>query len=142
MIETFDQAEFHNPWSSDGVRIWSYAHLNIHAPWLYVKYEFGPPDERMNSMYLLFHEEQLFELANQDEITISSVYAVTPSYVNKSKTWKMDLLKSLSTGVTSNSAEQKIVRYELTDETEYFYPDVKGKKRFNKLREIYSAAES
>lgn len=142
MIETFDQAEIQNPWCSDGVRIWSYAHLNIHAPWLYVKYEFGPLGKRMSSMYLLFHEEQLFELANQDEITISSVYAVTPSYVNKSKNWKMDLLKSLSTGVTSKSAGEKIVRYELSDETEYFYPEVKEKKRFNKLREIYSAEES
>lgn len=139
MIETFDQAEIDNPWRSDGTRIWSYAHLNLHVPWLYVNYRIGPPEMHASAMYIFFSENQLFDLANKEDVTITSVYVVTPPRINQSKNWKMDLLKSLSTGeAKAAGTSKKIIRYELGDETEYFFPRLKEKKHFNKQRVIYS----
>jgi len=138
MIETFSHSEINFPWRESGVRTWTYAHINLHAPWFYVDYKIGIDERSASAMYLLFDEKQISQLLTESDVEITNLYAVTPGFINKTMQWKMDLLKSVSVGYKKvRGQNQKVVRLELANEIEYFYPELKLKSKFHKERDIY-----
>lgn len=136
MIETFADTEIPIPWGNVGVKTWSHAHLTMHIPWIFVEYHLGNGDEQVSGMYILFNAEQLMQLADDPKMKIVNAYLVTPSYINKSMHWQMDLLKSASIGYEKGE-DQRITRFELIDASEYFYPNVKLKGNFIKEQDVY-----
>ena len=136
MIETFTDTEILIPWGNVGVKTWSHAHLSLHIPWIFVEYHAGNDDEQVSAMYILFNTEQLMQLSDDPSIKITNAYLVTPRYINESKRWQMDLLKSVSIGFEKGE-DQQVNRYVLADAKEYFYPELKLKNEFVSSQDIH-----
>ena len=139
MIETFAHAEIPLPWALEGIKTWSYANLNLYIPWFFVEYNVIEDEQPISGMCLLFQDKQLSDLANQEGVMVDRVYLVSPSYLNKSDSWKMGLLKSVITGfVKTKHGDEKVTRYELADGTEYLTTKLKMNKKLENEEVIYS----
>jgi hypothetical protein len=97
MFETFEHAEIPMPPSlcPNGERLWSYAHLDIHAPWFYVEYAQDLGEVTTSSMYLLGNIDQLCEIAGWAGDVLVEVKVITPKHLNHTKGWQMDTLKQV-----------------------------------------------
>ena len=139
MIETFAHAEIPLPWALEGIKTWSYANLNLYIPWFFVEYNVIEDEQPISGMCLLFQDKQLSDLANQEGVMVDRAYLVSPSYLNKSDSWKMGLLKSVITGfVKTKQGDEKVTRYELSDGTEYLTSELKINKKHENEVVIYS----
>ena len=139
MIETFAHAEIPFPWGEDGVKTWSYANLNLYIPWFFVEYSIIEDEQPIGGMCLLFEEKQLSNLANQEGVTVERAYLVSPYHLNKSDSWKMGLLKSVTMGfIKTKHGNEKVTRYELSDGSEYSTSKLKTNKKLENQQVIYS----
>ena len=137
MISTPIQAEMPYNLHDDGARVWSYAHMNLITPWLFVEYESEADNLTIKSVIMLFMIGHLEQLLLDSTISINSIYLVSPGYVNHSNKWSMDEIKSLCIGLDENDIhEQRIAKYELKDKT-YYYPEIRNSSSFRKILDIY-----
>jgi len=142
MLETYAQAEMLYPSNEDGIRLWSYAHMNIDIPWFFVRYEIEENEVILTSQFLLFDHKQIERLINNQKVTIQTVYLISPNYLNNSPYWSMDIIQSLVTGIEElGDSAQTIIRYELKDSTFYFYPPLSETAQFKKIADIYIASD-
>lgn len=143
MFETFDDSEIKSPFSDEGIRIWTSAHQSLHILWLYVEYQSKQDGDITGAMSLLFNADQLLKLSNEPGITIKNVYLHTPGYINKSKYWKMDRLKSVSLGyIKSKSKAPNFTQFVLVDASELYFPELELNQNFTKVKDIFYLQEN
>ena len=95
MFETHREFEIHLPkiFGDDRNQVWEYVFTRLHTPWLQVTCL--PSDKEVDQFSKILHIPDiigLLALQRDASATISEAYYVSPSHINGSENWKMDLL--------------------------------------------------
>ncbi|WP_193452584.1 hypothetical protein [Pseudomonas nitroreducens] len=98
MFRTHKQAEISSDELYGGdAQLWSVVEQSLHGPWFYVSVLEGHPGQTLCTM-LMVQEVPVLEalLAQQSEtMKIENVQLVTPSYLNNTNSWRMEVLSEL-----------------------------------------------
>jgi hypothetical protein len=140
MFQTFDSAKLPFFWKEEGESVWSYAELLVNAAWFYVDCRLTDGVDTVTSTYLLSKSSQIIELTNKPELTINSVYIVSPPYLNKTSSWQMNTLTKISIGkIKRDEYESDIELYEFKNgEKLYSCSDVNSGELIENFKIIYS----
>lgn len=97
MFRTHKQAEIPSDELYGGdAQLWSVVEQSLHGPWFYVSVLEGHPGQRLCTMLLVQEVPVEALLAQQSETTkIENVQLVTPSYLNNTNSWRMEVLSEL-----------------------------------------------
>lgn len=138
MFETHNNAELFLPkaLAPNGERLWSYVGMHVHVPWFYIEYAVDHENMKLRTVLFLSSVEQLKSLTEQENIEITQAHVVTPGYVNKTGTWKMDRLKQV-VQATNNLGETEfpVSIYVLMNGKEIIFGSSDGKS-MPKHREV------
>jgi len=114
MFQTFDRAKLPILWKDVGESVWSYAELMVNSIWFYADCKLTDGVDTVTSTYLLSMSSQISDLINHPEITIRSIYIVSPPYINGTDYWNMSPLSKISAGkIRYEDCEGEIEIYEL-----------------------------
>lgn len=140
MFQTFDNAKLPIFWKDVGESVWSYAELMVNATWFYADCKVTDGVDTVTSTYLLSMSSQISDLINQPEITIRSVYIVSPPYINGTDSWKMSLLAKISAGkIRYEDCEGEIEIYELKNgEKLYSSCEINNDEQIENIKIVYS----
>jgi hypothetical protein len=103
MFETHQEYEVIMPGvfgGDEGNQVWERVSTRLHMLWFYVTCL--PTDKEMDQIakiLLISDIEGLVDLQKDNSATIREVYVVSPSHLNSSNAWKMDLLDHVLTGI-------------------------------------------
>jgi len=140
MFQTYDSAKLPFFWKEEGESIWSYAELLVNTVWFYVDCRLTDGVDTVISTYLLSKSSQIIELSNKPELSINSVYLVSPPYLNKTSSWQMNTLAKISIGkIKHDEYESDIELYELKNgEKLYSCSDINSGELIENFKIIYS----
>ncbi len=140
MFQTFDSAKLPIFWKDVGESVWSYAELMVNTTWFYADCKVTDGVDTVKSTYLLSMSSQISDLINQPEITVRSVYIVSPPYINGTDSWKMSLLAKISAGkIRYEDYEGEIEIYELENgEKLYSSSEINSDEQIESVRILYS----
>ncbi len=140
MFQTSDSAELPFFWKEEGESIWSYAELLVNTLWFYVDCRLTDGVDTVTSTYLLSKSSQIVDLTKKPELSISSVYIVSPPYLNKTAYWQMYPVIKISVGKIKRDAyESEIEFYELkTGEKLYSCIEINNGELIENINIIYS----
>lgn len=141
MFATVESAEIHlaSPFSSDGSRFWSYAQIDLHAPWFYVEYTVSEGEISASSMLLLSTVDQLINCATRSDLQLTQVHLISPGYLNNTGSWQMNSLKEVirATQIVSG-IEAPITIYRLGDGRELVYGVIKKRNKLRHHKSVFS----
>ena len=86
--------------ADEGNQVWERVSTRLHMLWFYVICL--PTDKELDQLaqiLLISDIEGLLDLQKDNSATIREVYVVSPSHLNGSNAWKMDLLDHVLTGI-------------------------------------------
>lgn len=141
MFATVESAEIHlaSPFSSDGNRFWSYAQIDLHAPWFYVEYMVSESGISASSMLLLSTVDQLVNFSKRPDLQLTQVHLISPGYLNNTGSWQMNSLKEIirATQIV-NGIEVPITIYKLGDGRELVYGVIKKRNKLRHHKSVFS----
>jgi hypothetical protein len=103
MFETHQEYEVIMPGvfgGDEGNQVWERVSTRLNMIWFYVICL--PADkeiDQLSKMLLISDVEGLMDLQKDTSATISEAYIVSPSFINGSDVWKMNLLDHVLTGI-------------------------------------------
>lgn len=121
MFETHDTDEIIDEHSEYGdcFRIWRSVDKVGKSPWFHVEYSYGDSqqvDDNLQGEIIFIHEISfLIKFIEIENLTISNIHIVTPSCLNKSNYWKMELIYAIKTGNIENRNNIKAYKFILYD---------------------------
>lgn len=140
MFQTNENAKLPFFWKDIEESVWSYTELVVGTSWFYADCRLTDGVDTVTSTYLLSMSSQISDLINNPDITIKSIYIVSPPYLNGTDTWKMSTLNKLSVGkVSFEDYENKVEIYELkSGEILYSSSDVDSYEQIEDVKVVYS----
>lgn len=140
MFQTHESAKLPIFWKDAGESIWSYTELMANTTWFYADCKLTDGVDTVTSTYLLSLSSQINDLINNPDITLKSVYLVSPPYINRTDYWKMTALTKISVGeIRYENYKADIEIYELENgEKLYSISEVKDDEQIENIRVIYS----
>lgn len=139
MFQTFDGAKLPTPWKNSGENAWSYAELMVNSAWFYADCKLTDGVDTVTTTYLLSRSSQIGDLVKNPDITIRSIYLVSPPHINRTKSWNMSPLTKISVGLlTYEEFETKVEIYEYADGSKcYSSNEVKNDGRITNIKVLY-----
>lgn len=139
MFQTFENAKLPIPWKDGGESVWSYAELMVNSVWFYADCKLTDGVDTVTSTYLLSRSSQIGDLVINPDITIRSIYLVSPPYINGTESWSMSPLVKVSVGLlTHEEYESKVEIYEFANGNKcYSCSEVKNDERITKIKIVY-----
>jgi hypothetical protein len=112
----------------------------VNTSWFYADCKLTDGVDTVTSTYLLSMSSQISDLINNPDITIKSIYIVSPPYINGTDSWKMSPLAKISVGKMSDADyESNIEIYELKGgEIIYSSSDVDSCEQIEDIKVVYS----
>ncbi|PPC99547.1 MAG: hypothetical protein CTY35_03865 [Methylotenera sp.] len=140
MFQTFDSAKLPIFWKDVGESVWSYAELMVNATWFYADCKVTDGVDTVTSTYLLSASSQIGDLIKHPEISIRSLYIVSPPYINGTDSWKMSPLAKISAGkIRYEGCEGDIEIYELGNgEKLYSSCEINNDEQIENIKILYS----
>ncbi len=121
MFQTFDSAKLPTFWKAEGENAYSYAELMVNTAWFYADCKVTDGMDTAATTYLLSRSSQIEDLITNPAITISSIYLVSPPYLNGTKCWNMSPISKISVGqLAYDDFETNIEIYELTNGSKHY----------------------
>lgn len=119
MFETSVMAEILvPPLFEKDTKLWGYVHLNLHLQWFHAEYEITFDEGAFRKTIFLANVEQLLQLSEEPDCRIVQVDLVSPAYLNKTDSWKMEPMSEVWKGFDP-CAEREVEIYILRDGTRY-----------------------
>jgi hypothetical protein len=87
---------------------WNYMELSLHTAWFYVVYS-NLSDKGSSNIALLTNQDHLIYLDQDDEVSITQVYLVSPGQLNQTSGWKMEPLHKISVGAEKNDGMSSMI---------------------------------
>jgi|APLak6261667474_1056061.scaffolds.fasta_scaffold02666_2 hypothetical protein len=139
MFITSEYAKVENPLLQDDHSGWAHFELLLNAPWYFCKIKVNSDADSFFKNVFFNNINQVIDLLFETNIELKEVYLVTPNYVNKSGSWKMDkvikLFKSTNHDSIGKNLAYKIVSYDNSEfvvdhfhfnkDEEYFFEELK-----------------
>ena len=140
MFQTSDSAKLPLFWKDADESVYSYAELIVNSIWFYADFKLTDGVDTVTSTYLLSKSSQINDLINNPDITIKSIYLVSPPYLNRTVSWNMSPLSKVSVGkISYEDYESNIEIYELkSDEILYSTSDIDSHEQIEDIRVVYS----
>lgn len=140
MFQTYESAKYPILWKDIDESVYSYAELMVNSSWFYADCKLTDGVDTVTSTYLLSMSSQIKDLINNPDITIRSIYIVSPPYLNGTDSWNMSPLTKLSIGKIKNEdCESNIEIYELkSGEILYSTSDIDIHKQIEDIKVVYS----
>jgi len=140
MFQTVDSAKLPISWKDSGESVWSYAELLVNTTWFYADCKLTDGVDTVSSTYLLSKSSQISDLLKNPNISIRSIYVVSPPYINGTDSWNMTPLVKVSVGQLKNDDyETKIEIYELADGIKYYSNcEINSDECITKIKIVYS----
>lgn len=140
MFQTHESAKLPFFWKGIDESVYSYAELTVNSIWFYADCKLSDGVDTVTLTYLLSLSSQIKDLINNPDISIKSIYLVSPPYVNRTDSWNMSLLKKVSLGKVKNEDyESNIEIYELkSGEVFYSSSDIYSDEQITDIKVVYS----
>lgn len=140
MFQTHESAKLPIFWKDVDDRVYSYAELMVNSSWFYADCKVTDGVNSVTSTYLLSMSSQIKDLINNPDITIRSIYIVSPPYLNGTESWSMSPLAKVSVGkITYDDYESNIEIYELeSGEILYSSSDIESHEQIEDIKVVYS----
>lgn len=140
MFQTHESAKLPIFWKDVDDRVYSYAELMVNSSWFYADCKVTDGVNSVTSTYLLSMSSQIKDLMNNPDISIRSIYLVTPPYLNRTNSWNMSPLVKVSVGkLTNEDYESNIEIYELeSGEILYSSSDIDSHEQIEDINVVYS----
>lgn len=140
MFQTYESAKLPIFWKDIDESVWSYTELMVNTSWFYADCKLTDGVDTVTSTYLLSMSSQISDLIKNPEITIKSIYIVSPPYINGTDSWKMSPLAKISVGKMSDEDyEINIEIYELkSGEKLYSSSEVNSDEQIEDVKVVYS----
>lgn len=90
------------PIAAPGESYWASVHVNLHSPWFLVVYEIGCDEEDLRTETTVLVSKSIDVVAIGMAVKIVQIAIVTPSWMNRTKGWKMESLKEIWDGFAPN----------------------------------------
>ncbi|MDP1544747.1 MAG: hypothetical protein Q8L87_01905 [Anaerolineales bacterium] len=84
--------------SAPGESYWASVHVYLHSPWFLVVYEIDCKEEDFGTVTTALVSRPGDIVTLGEAVKITQVAIVTPAWMNKTKSWKMDFLKEICEG--------------------------------------------
>ncbi len=138
MFQTYESAKYPNLWKDASV--YSYAELMVSSSWFYADCKLTDGVDTVTSTYLLSMSSQIKDLINNPDITIRSIYLMSPPYLNRTDSWNMSPLAKVSVGkITYEDYKSNIEIYELkSGEILYSSSDIDSHEQIEDIKVVYS----
>lgn len=139
MFQTYESAKL-PIFGTDENGIYSYVELIGNISWFYAICKLRDGSDFVTSIYMLSVSSQIIDLMNIPEISIKSVYLVSPPHQNGTDSWKMSQLYKISEGkVSKEDYESYVEIYELINgETIYSSSEINSYKEIQDIKVVYS----
>ena len=140
MFQTHESAKLPIFWKDVDDRVYSYAELMVNSSWFYADCKVTDGVNSVTSTYLLSMSSQIKDLMNNPDISIRSIYLVSPPYLNRTDYWNMSPLVKVSVGkLTNEDYESNIEIYELeSGEILYSSSDIDSHEQIEDINVVYS----
>ncbi|HEY9210732.1 MAG TPA: hypothetical protein VIO56_04915 [Methylotenera sp.] len=140
MFQTHESAKLPIFWKDLEESFYSYAELMVNSSWFYADCKVSDGVDTVTSTYLLSMSSQIKDLINNPDITIRSIYIVSPPYLNGTESWHMGPLAKVSVGkITYDDHESNIEIYELkSGEILYSSSDIDSHEQIEDIKVVYS----
>lgn len=140
MFQTYESAKYPIFWKDVDESVYSYAELMVNSSWFYADCKLTDGVDTVTSTYLLSMSSQIKDLINNPDISIRSIYLVSPPYLNRTDSWNMSPLTKVSVGkVTNEDYESNIEIYELkSGEILYSSSDIDSHEQIEDIKVVYS----
>lgn len=140
MFQTHESAKLPIFWKDVDDRVYSYAELMVNSSWFYADCKVTDGVNSVTSTYLLSMSSQIKDLINNPDISIRSIYLVSPPYLNRTDSWNMSPLAKVSVGkLTNEDYESNIEIYELeSGEILYSSSDIDSHEQIEDINVVYS----
>lgn len=140
MFQTYESAKYPIFWKDVDESVYSYAELMVNSSWFYADCKLTDGVDTVTSTYLLSMSSQIKDLINNPAISISSIYLVSPPYLNRTDSWIMSPLTKVSVGkVSYEDYENNIEIYELkSGEILYSSSDIDSQEQIDDIKVVYS----
>lgn len=140
MFQTHESAKLPIFWKDVDDRVYSYAELMVNSSWFYADCKVTDGVHSVTSTYLLSMSSQIKDLINNPDISIRSIYLVSPPYLNQTDSWNMRPLAKVSVGkLIHEDYENNIEIYELkSGEILYSSSDIDSHERIEDIKVVYS----
>jgi len=140
MFQTYESAKYPFFWKDVDESVYSYAELMVNSSWFYADCKLTDGIDTVTSTYLLSMSSQIKDLINNPDISIRSIYIVSPPYLNGTKSWHMGPLAKVSVGkITHDDYESNIEIYELeSGEILYSSSDIDSHEQIEDIKVVYS----
>jgi hypothetical protein len=139
MFQTYESAKYPILWKDVDESVYSYAELMVNSSWFYADCKLTDGVDTVTSTYLLSMSSQIKDLINNPDITIRSIYIVSPPYLNRTESWHMSPLAKVSVGkVSYEDYENNIEIYELkSGEIIYSSSDFDSHEQIEDIKVVY-----
>jgi len=139
MFQTHESAKLPIFWKDVGESLWSYTELMANASWFYADCLLTDGVDTVTSTYLLSMSSQINDLINIPEITIKSVYIVSPPHINGTDSWKMNPVAKICAGkIRYERYKSNIEIYELKNgEKLYSISDFVNEEHIENIKVVY-----
>ncbi|MCM8921588.1 MAG: hypothetical protein LC540_16245 [Candidatus Thiodiazotropha sp.] len=132
--------EIHSALMPSEQHVWSYVFSELNTYWLHVvigiKNQEGLYDYRA---YFLTEIDDLVTLTKRPGTTIYEVGLVSPSYMNGTDNWQMDLLEAIAEGREPDTEyPEHYYVFELRDGKQYTYPADGNTSTLKDLKTVYN----
>jgi hypothetical protein len=121
MLRTFEGARRLTPWEERGSNVYAYAELLVNQAWFYVECDVSDEESSVRSFYFIDSSKQIMDMGSLEDLLIRVVYLVSPPWINGSSSWRMDVVKGISSGeVHLDDFNFKVEIYDLMDGNRYY----------------------
>ena len=143
MLRTLDQARMLTPWEEPGSHVYAYAELLVNHSWFYVDCEVSDEEGSVSSVYLINRTKQILDIRSQENVLIKVVYLMSPPWLNGLTSWRMDVVKEISSGVVHlDDFDYKVEIYDLMDGKRYYSSNEDElNKNIEDIKIIFTAKE-
>lgn len=140
MFQTSDSAKLPFFWKDFDESIYSYAELIVNSIWFFADCKLTDGVDTVTSTYLLSMSSQIKDLIKNPDVSIKSIYLVSPPYLNRTDSWNMSPLNKISVGkLTNEDYESNIEIYELrSGEVLYSSSDIISLEEIQDIKVVYS----
>lgn len=140
MFQTYESAKYPIFWKDVDESVYSYAELMVNSSWFYADCKLTDGVDTVTSTYLLSMSSQIKDLINNPDISIRSIYLVSPPYLNRTDSWIMSPLTKVSVGkISHEDYENNIEIYELkSGEILYSSSDIDSDEQIEDIKVVYS----
>ena len=97
----------------------------------------------VSSVYLINRAKQIIDIGSQENVLIKVVYLMSPPWLNGLTSWRMDVVKEISSGVVHlDDFDYKVEIYDLMDGKRYYSSNEDElNKNIEDIKIIFTAKE-